>query len=223
METIAPGVHQVAVGSNAFVVDGDEGVTLIDTGLPKREGSIAALLDEIGRNPSDVGAILITHAHVDHGGGAAALKALTGSTVFASEVDAPALEGRVKPPPPPMGRYVAFLFNLLPGMDPVVVDRYVEQGSADGLPEGFCVIETPGHTSGHVCYRLDREGGIVFAGDVAVAKKGEIQKGFFNAFGGKSIVTAIEHLSTFEFEIACFGHSGPLTGGASAAFARFSA
>ena len=103
METIAPGIHQVAVGSNAFVVDGDEGVTLIDTGLPKKEGSISAVLDDIGRKPSDVGSILITHAHVDHGGGAAALKALTGSTVFASEVEAPALEGKVKPPPPPIG------------------------------------------------------------------------------------------------------------------------
>jgi len=34
METVAPGVFQVSSGVNAFIVDGDEGVVLIDTGLP---------------------------------------------------------------------------------------------------------------------------------------------------------------------------------------------
>lgn len=221
METVAAGIHQVSVGSNAFIVDGDEGVTLVDTGLPKSVGAIAAALEDIGRLPSDVNAILVTHAHVDHGGGAAALKELTGSTVHASTADAPALEGKVKPPPPPIARHVGFLLNLLPGMDAVVVDQHVSQTTTDGLPGGFSVVETPGHTDGHVSYLLDREGGILFVGDAAIAKNGEIRRGFFNALGGMSIVESIRHLAGYPFEVACFGHSGPLTSAASDAFGRF--
>ena len=36
MDRVVDGVYQVKKGFRAFVIDGDEGLTLIDTGLPKR-------------------------------------------------------------------------------------------------------------------------------------------------------------------------------------------
>lgn len=66
MNNVADGVHQVDIGHvNAFIVDGDEGVTLIDTLLPRREGVIAEGLKTIGRSFDDVTAIVLTHAHTD--------------------------------------------------------------------------------------------------------------------------------------------------------------
>ena len=102
METIVPGVHQVSRGVNAFIVDGDEGVVLIDTGLPKQHGHIVAGLAAIGRTPDDVRAIVITHAHWDHVGGAAALKATSGALLDASAIDAPVIRGEEPQPAPPV-------------------------------------------------------------------------------------------------------------------------
>ena len=54
MEQIATGVYQVSRGVNAFVIDGDQGVTLVDTGLPGRQGAIIEGLADIGRSTKDI-------------------------------------------------------------------------------------------------------------------------------------------------------------------------
>lgn len=224
MEPIADGVHRIAQGYvNAYLVDGDDGVVLVDTGLPRRHGRIESALGEIGREPTDVVAILLTHAHADHTGGAARLAASTGAPVIASPGDAPAVRGDEPVPPPPiMGGWLRFLASFVPRAEPVAVDHTVDEGHHDGLPADLSVLETPGHTPGHVCYLLDRAGGILFAGDVAVAKDGAVGRGFFN----RTTPTwrgSIAHLAEQDFETALFGHSGPIESRASAAFARFAA
>jgi glyoxylase-like metal-dependent hydrolase (beta-lactamase superfamily II) len=102
MEQIAAGIHQVSKGVNAFIIDGDEGVVLIDTGLPKRHGVIVDALGSIGRAPADVRAIVITHGHADHAGGAAALKEASGASLVASELDTPTVRGDRAAPAPPI-------------------------------------------------------------------------------------------------------------------------
>ena len=73
MTSIAHGVHQVSGCSRSFIIDGNEGVTLIDTGLPKKDGAIVEVLSSIGRSVEEVRRIGITHAHIDHFGNAAVL------------------------------------------------------------------------------------------------------------------------------------------------------
>ena len=217
---VGEGIHQISKGVNAFIIDGDQGVVLIDTGLPKREGLVSRGLESIGRRPSDVVAILLTHAHIDHFGGAAALKRLTGAAVYASIGDAPAIRGDEKPPPPPMfPTWMAPVINaVMPGAEPVEVDH--EVSAATVLPGDLSVIESPGHTPGHISYLLDRAGGVMFIGDAAVASDGEVQKGFMNRRGSQWDAS-IRHLSEQRFAVACFGHSAPLEGNASGAFERF--
>lgn len=220
MRQVTAGIHQMSKGVNAFIVDGDEGVVLIDTGLPKREGLVANGLDSIGRQPSDVRAILLTHAHVDHFGSAAVLKRETGAAVYASTIDAPAIRGDEKLPAPPMfPTWMAPVINMvMPSPEPVDVDHEISEGSP--LPGDLSVIATPGHTPGHLSYLLDRAGGVMFIGDAAVGKNGDVQRGFMNR-RSPQWDGSIRHLSQQDFAIACFGHSAPIKTKASTAFERF--
>jgi glyoxylase-like metal-dependent hydrolase (beta-lactamase superfamily II) len=75
MELVGDGGYQLGTAMvNSYIVDGDGGVTLVDTLIGGREGAIAQSLEEIGRTLADVRAILLTHSHMDHAGSAAAVK-----------------------------------------------------------------------------------------------------------------------------------------------------
>lgn len=225
VESVADGVYQVGLGYvNSFIVDGDEGVTLVDTLLPRKDGVVAKGLGEIGRSLDDVRAILLTHSHADHSGGAAALKAGSAAAVYASEADAPAIQGAVKPPDPPMPLYVkplALVMSLLPAPPPTDVDIHVSEASGELLPGDLRAIDTPGHTPGHTSYLLDRSGGVLFVGDAAKAtKSGKVIRGYFNR-STPAIDGSLQRLAELDFEVAAFGHSRAIRSQAAAAFSRF--
>lgn len=223
METNVPGIHLVRSASHAYLIDGDEGVTLVDTGPAKRPRKVLDTLSAIGRSVGDVRAIALTHAHSDHTGGAAALKSESNVRVIASGVDAPAIEGDEPVVPPPVFDRFPFLrplFRFVPKANPVGVDVRVGEG-AEGLPEDLTVIDTPGHTPGHVSYLLDRDGGVLFVGDAAVANRGgEVRRGAMNA-AGPVFDASLRHLAEYDFEVALFAHSRPILRGAAAEFRKF--
>ena len=68
---VAEGVHRIEHADvNVYLVEDDDGVTVVDTGLPAAFGHIEAALREIGRSTSQIRAIVLTHAHFDHVGSA---------------------------------------------------------------------------------------------------------------------------------------------------------
>jgi glyoxylase-like metal-dependent hydrolase (beta-lactamase superfamily II) len=224
---VARGVHQLPVGSHAYLVDGDEGVTLVDTGLPGHVDVVIDTLAHIGRTPQDVTAVLITHAHSDHTGSAAAVRAATGAPVSMSARDAVVARGEAGTEDPPLlqrlGPLSSVASRLLPEADPVVVDHEVSEGERTGLPEEWFVVATPGHTSGHVSYLLDRMGGLLFAGDAAmVDRHGRVGRGWMNA-GSAAVDASIHKLAQLHFRAAYFGHGGFLSNDAAAAFRRYAA
>lgn len=224
MKTTVSGVHVVPGYSRSYIVDGDEGVTLIDTGLPNRHGNVVEALSSIGRSVRDIRAIAITHAHADHYGGAAALKSASHAPLFASHIDAPAIRGDEPTTPPPVFsrfRFLKPILSMSPGADPVEVDHLVSESDTAGLPEDVKVINTPGHTPGHVSFLLDRAGGVLFVGDAAVAtRRGVIKRGVFNA-STPSVDASLQHLAELEFEVALFAHSRLVAAAASGAFRAF--
>jgi hydroxyacylglutathione hydrolase len=86
-------------------------------------------------------AIVVTHAHIDHIGGAGKLKAATGAPVYLNENDL-ALNDQIE-------LQAAWL-----GMEtPVPVEADVSPGEGDVLRAGaaeFHVLHTPGHTRGSI-------------------------------------------------------------------------
>lgn len=226
MDQLTEGVHRLPVGSNAYLVDGDEGVVLIDTGLPGKLQRLRDGLASIGRGFDDVRAVLITHAHTDHIGGAAAVVAAGARGVCMSPVDAPVARGEQPVPAPPVADVLGPLrhaFWLLPTPDPFAVDHEVDESEGTGLPQDWRVIETPGHTPGHVSFLLDRAGGLLFAGDAAMAnRRGRVVRGPMNAWS-RAVDHGIDRLAREEFTAAYFGHGRALRSGASGAFRRYAA
>lgn len=48
---------------NAFLVDGDDGLTLVDVGWARAPDVLLGALAELGRKPGDIKRIVLTHAH----------------------------------------------------------------------------------------------------------------------------------------------------------------
>lgn len=79
---VLPGVHRIVAdnpslmtyrGTNTYLIEGDDGVTVLDPG-PDLPGHVA---DILRLTPQPIVRILLSHTHRDHLGAAAALKAAT--------------------------------------------------------------------------------------------------------------------------------------------------
>jgi glyoxylase-like metal-dependent hydrolase (beta-lactamase superfamily II) len=72
--------------------------------------------------------------------------------------------------------FIIPLYRLLPDAEGVDVDHVV--GEANVLSGDLTVIASPGHTQGNVSDLLEREGGVLFVGDAAVASRaGQVKRG----------------------------------------------
>ena len=73
---LATGIHRIEHAHvNLYLVEGDRGeYTVVDAGLPGVWSNLGRLLGEVGANPDNVAALLLTHAHFDHVGAAAAMQ-----------------------------------------------------------------------------------------------------------------------------------------------------
>jgi glyoxylase-like metal-dependent hydrolase (beta-lactamase superfamily II) len=106
--------------------------------------------------------ILVTHAHIDHVGGALQLKALTGAPIFLNEDDLPLLQM--------MSVQAAWLGVQPPDTAPP--DESLQDGGRVGLEACPAqILHTPGHTQGSVCLhfaplKMVIAGDTLFAGSI---------------------------------------------------------
>lgn len=133
------------VGSCGIVVlliTSDAGHILIDGATAQAAPHIAANIRALGLNLADVRIILNSHEHIDHAGGIAALKRLTGAKLYARAPAVRALEtGLAGPGDPQAGLSARF--------SGAHVDRIVADGTVVRLgPLALSAHATPGHTAG---------------------------------------------------------------------------
>src|SRR3954468_22800725 len=74
---------------NWYLLEEGGKVTIVDAGLPRYRPQLDEALRKIGREISDVEALVLTHAHIDHVGFAQILQAERGIPVHAHEAEVP--------------------------------------------------------------------------------------------------------------------------------------
>jgi glyoxylase-like metal-dependent hydrolase (beta-lactamase superfamily II) len=232
---VAPGVW--AAGTryvNYYLVDGgDEGLTLVDAGLPGYARHLGATLASIGHTTADVRAVLLTHGHVDHVGMAQPLAA-GGATVFLHEADASlAADPRLNKTDRPLWPYlrypatIAFVAHAVRegaakhrGAPPLAAMHDGDRLDVPGAPR---VVHAPGHTAGS-CVLEFTEHGVVFVGDLlctvhpALGRRDvpQLQTRGSNADSDQAMAS-LDRLQGVQARTVLPGHGGPWTQGVEAA------
>ena len=155
---LAPGVWRVPTMRwdliNSFLLRDEDGqITIVDAGLRSAPDRLLQALDEIGSGPSDVTRILLTHAHVDHVGGAAQMARHTGRGASVHAEDAPYVASG-KGPPTDRSTILGRLLRSGAAAQAVPVVEELSDGQVLPLAGGLRVLHTPGHTPGHISLLL---------------------------------------------------------------------
>jgi glyoxylase-like metal-dependent hydrolase (beta-lactamase superfamily II) len=106
MKRVIDGVHVVPMGNaNAYLIEGADGLTLVDAGFPNKEAAVFAAIRSLGRTPDQHKHLILTHGHPDHLGSAAAIVRETGARTYMHQVDIPLAEtgGPFRPMTPAPG------------------------------------------------------------------------------------------------------------------------
>ena len=129
-------------GITSVLIATPSGHVLIDGATDEAAASIVANIKDLGFQPTDVRYILSSHEHVDHVGGLAALKRITGAKVVARAPAREVLErGAVDSRDPQAG--------TIDGFPPVKVDRTIDDRGVLKIGTFRIVAQaTPGHTRG---------------------------------------------------------------------------
>ena len=162
---------------------------------------VSRIVDALGRHDLKVKAIIATHAHIDHVGGLASLKQLTGAPAMIHEGDVPLYEH--------LAEQAEWLG--VPTPSTTTLDRFlVEDERLDVGGHALHVLHTPGHSPGSVSFVLDETTPTVFSGDTLFA--GSI--GRTDLWGGSfpEIIESIRRrLLTFPNDVVVIPGHGPLT------------
>ena len=218
MEVVS-GIHKVdgPWGGNVYLLADEDGLALVDAALPFNEGRILRYIERLGRKPTELRYIVLTHAHPDHTGNIPALAKRSDLRVLVhpndsrKEADGRSwlyYPGQVPPLPWPLPWDVPLLRKIY-------ADDLVEDGQSLPILGGMRVIHTPGHTQGSISLYLEKHG-VLITGDMLLNNRGNFAKPFpFPGTDPEAYHRSLERLSRLQFDVACVGHGKPVVGGAS--------
>jgi glyoxylase-like metal-dependent hydrolase (beta-lactamase superfamily II) len=215
-QLVVPGVYLLPfqVGQ-VYLWEWDGGLTVIDTGIAGSAEAIVEGIQAIGRQPSDVAEIVLTHFHPDHTGSAADLAERTGAPVFAHWADAPVMRGEIEGQLPILMDFERPIFEAVSPLVPPApnVPGVQEVNDQQHSAGGGTFVSVPGHTAGSLALLVPQLG-VLFTGDTIAHHEGNAILGVFNC-DREEAIRSLKKQAALEFETACFGHGPPIVSGAS--------
>ena len=211
---IIPNIHKIdgVRGANCYLISSGPEMVLVDAGMRGSSKIVEKYLKEMGKNLSDIKYIFITHADIDHVGGAAEMKKMTGAKLVIHQAETGVLSGKIR------GKHVkgplGLLFKLLAPVvrfQPVEPDIVIKENTELA---GFKIIHTPGHTVGSIC--LFQPGKVLFAGDALRSDRSGNPK-LPSKMMTADIVQAkvsVALIAGLEFDTLLCGHGAPVKGNA---------
>jgi glyoxylase-like metal-dependent hydrolase (beta-lactamase superfamily II) len=192
MIEVTPGIYRMPLPLpvphlshiNTYLVKGDRGCLLVDTGWNTAESfdSLKEQLAELGIEGKEISQIVVTHVHPDHYGLAGKIKPLFGATLYFHHLEKDFIETRYVNmeeliqklgqwlqrngvPPDRLAELTQASLPMLKFVTPTMPDTTLYGGETITIGDfSFEVMPTPGHAPGHIClYEPDKK--ILFSGD----------------------------------------------------------
>jgi glyoxylase-like metal-dependent hydrolase (beta-lactamase superfamily II) len=233
---VAPGIHRLGNDVvNFYLVEEDQGLTLVDAGIPSFRDQLEAFLRERRRGLGDIDAVVLTHGHMDHVGVAEVVRQ-AGATVYIHDADvAMARDGNEQKTEGNLLRYLRYrqTWRLI-GMfvrsgairrPKIAALTTFNDGQVLDVPGHPLIVHTPGHSKGHVVLHFPDRGALL-AGDALctwnplTGRPGpQIMSA---AFAGSTAqeMESLGRLESLEAGVVLPGHGDPWTDGVAAVVAR---
>jgi hydroxyacylglutathione hydrolase len=152
-----------------YLLDGGSELALVDVGAGMASAEVIANVRRAGFDPARIRHLLCTHAHGDHAGGAARMRALLPNAELCISHDVAELvrqgdeEGTSIGPAKVAGIYPADYH-----LEPCPVERELTEGERVAVGDlTLECIDTPGHAYGHLAFLLEHAGRrSLFGGDL---------------------------------------------------------
>jgi len=213
MEIIA-NVHLIPnIIANPYLIIDSDGLTLIDAGLPGSDKKILKYIVNLNRSPSDLKRIIITHSDIDHFGGLSALKKASGARVYASEIESDSMSKGQSSRQIKSKNFFRKLLMDVAGRfmkaAPIHADETLSEGQILPVLGGLRIVETPGHTPGHISLYSPTTG-ILFTGDSIVSRDGGLVRSVpRNTWDEAKADESARKQAVLGARIVCSGH-GPV-------------
>src|SRR5262245_48395666 len=178
--------NNVVLDQNVLVINTGDKLALFETGMSsvkRTEGMsrLVANLKQSGIDPSDIDAVIPTHAHIDHIGGIMAAdgsRNFPNAQIYISQADLEFWTDDKRLGTPAEGSALAARKNLIPNRDRIV---FYKDGQ-EVIP-GVQAMLTAGHTVGHTSFVISSGGKSLFlVGDlthhVILIEKPQMEVGF---------------------------------------------
>jgi len=190
---------------------------LIDTGMPGDEIVILQALNDLGYQSRDLRTIFITHAHLDHVGALAAVKAATGALVVASTDEKEHIEGNKMLCSIPREGLGGNIFRCIL----FIMEKFIQKYAPVHLDNPYCdesgvrkigsieIISTPGHSLGSLSFYFPKKK-VAFTGDAltGMPAPGLPMRAGCSNYG--QALRSVRRLAELDVDACLFGHGEPL-------------
>jgi len=156
---------------NVYIIEGNDGNLLIDTGwnTPEAFNTLALEMKNSGFAMKDITDVAVTHFHPNHIGLAGKIADITGAKIALSEIEDYLFDSRYTHPEKLVSEMIVFYMangvpdwelkmlseassNIRSYVSPFKASKLLKDGDVISMPPyEFKAMATPGHSPGHIC------------------------------------------------------------------------